>query len=152
MLALLQSLPPATRAALAATRIDIDKRPLALVGAASRARGQIEALFDGAEIIASIDDGREFSLVIPEEDLPGLDVLGLDLRVERPFRLLRLDVVLPWTTVGYGASIFAALTQAGVSAGMLSGFSHDYLLIPSASLSVAVAALDRLFAQAQRET
>jgi hypothetical protein len=152
MLALLPTLPPATRAALADTRIEIEDRTVALVGASSRARGQIETSFDGGEIIAAIDDGQEFSFILPEVDLPRLAAPGLQLRIERPYRFLKLDAVLPWTTVGYGAAIFTTLAQAGISAGMLSGFSTDYLLIPATSLSAAVEALTRLFDQARRET
>lgn len=148
MLALHQSLPPETVAALAATRIEIDERVMAVVAAGSGARRQIELLLDQTEIIAAIDDGHEVSFVVPESTLTALTAPDLDLRIERPFRFLRLDAVLPWTTVGYGAAIFAALAAAGVSAGMLSGFSTDYLLIPSASLSAALESLGRLFAQA----
>lgn len=148
MLSLLHTLPPETRAALAATHIVVDKRLVAIVAAPSHKRASIEVVLDD-EIIAAIDDGKEFSLVIPEKALGSLDLLGIDLRIERRFRFLHLDVALPWTTVGYAAAIFAALAKAGVSAGMLSGFSNDYLLIPAARLDAAKQTLKQLFAAAK---
>lgn len=151
MLSLLHTLPPETRAALAATHIVIDKRLVAIVAAPSHKRASIEVVLDDDEIIAAIDDGKEFSLVIPEKALGSLDLLGIDLRIERRFRFLRLDVALPWTTVGYAAAIFAALAEAGVSAGMLSGFSNDYLLIPAARLDAARQTLKQLFAAARSD-
>lgn len=145
MLALLRTLPPATCTALAATQIEFDQQQVAIVGAPSYERERIESLLDANETIAAIDDGQEYSLVVPEACLARLNSLDLAIRIERPFHFLRLNAVLPWSTVGYGAAIFAALADAGVSAGMLSGFSTDYLLIPSADLPAAAAALDRLF-------
>ncbi len=142
---LLESLPASTIAALAATRIAIGEAPVFIVAAPSCERNRIASTLGADTPIASIDDGQEFSFVIPEFLRTRIDALDADLQVEGPFDFLRLDVTLPWTTVGYGAAIFAALAEAGVSAGMLSGFSTDYLLIPSAKHTAAVLALDLMF-------
>lgn len=149
---LLDSLPPSTIAALAATRIETGEAPVWIVAAPSCERNRIASTLGADTYIASIDDGREFSFVIPESVRARIDGLDTDNQVEGPFNFLRLDITLPWTTIGYGAAIFAALAEAGVSAGMLSGFSTDYLLIPSASLAGAVQALGLLFDLAQAKT
>lgn len=142
---LLENLPSSTVAALAATRIDTGAAPVLIVAAPSSERNRIASTLGADTPIASIDDGKEFSFVISAFLRARIDALDADVQVEGPFDFLRLDATLPWTTVGYGAAIFAALAEAGVSAGMLSGFSTDYLLIPSAKHTAAVQALNLMF-------
>lgn len=149
---LIGSLPPTTIAALAATHLEIGETPVIVIAAPSRERKKVETAIGVGASIAAIDDGQEFSVVITESHQTRLQALIPALQVEGPFNFIRLDVVLPWTTVGYGAAIFAALAAADISVGMLSGFTTDSLLIPSAKLSAAVRALGLLFDLAREMT
>ena len=100
--------------------------------------------------LVTIDDGDEFTVILPEsllDDLPPL--IARSFQAEYGYRFVHLEATLPWDTVGYGAAIFAALASAGLSAGFYSGYSIDYLLVRDADLSVALAALEMLITQAQ---
>jgi|GEM_PF-4409342 len=144
----LAELPLITLAALAATRLRRDGRRLAVVGLPSSRREQALSAV-GAAFLAAADDGVEFTLVIPEAwaHQPGPWHDGG--RVVTGMELLHLDAIVPWDAVGYGACVLSALARAGISVGFYSGYAHDSLLIPAASLEQAMAVLSALIAAAQ---
>ncbi len=148
---LLSDLPTSALAALAETDVWADDGVYAIVAVPTDHRDSFITSLGKAKHLITIDDGDEFTIVIPEsllDDLPPL--LSSTFQVEYGYRFVRLEATLPWDTVGYGAAIFAALASAGLSAGFYSGYSIDYLLVRDADLSVALAALEMVVAQAQR--
>ena len=86
-------------------------------------------------------DSHEVTLVCEEEDWLAMRHAARDARVERGFRLVTLDVELPWNVVGFLARVTEILAAAGVSVGALSAFSRDHLLIKQDELAVALRAL-----------
>lgn len=86
-------------------------------------------------------DAHEVTLLVEEEDWRPMRHAAREARVEGGFRLVTLDVELPWDTVGYLARVTEILAGAGVSVGALSAFSRDHLLIKQDDLAKALRAL-----------
>ncbi len=80
-------------------------------------------------------DDREITLLLDETDWRTMRHAVRDARVESDFRLLTLDIELPWSTIGYLALVTDILRRAGVSVGALSAFSRDHLLIKQNDLA-----------------
>ena len=148
---LLGDLPASALAALAETDVWADDDVYAIVAVTSNNRDNFLTALGKTKHLITIDDGDEFTVVIPEsqlDDLPPL--LARTFQAEYGYRFVHLEATLPWDTVGYGAAIFAALASADLSAGFYSGYSIDYLLVRDVDLPVALAALEMLVEQAQR--
>ncbi len=86
-------------------------------------------------------DPYEVTLLLEEEDWRTMRHAAREARVESGFRLVTLNVELPWTTVGYLARVTEILAAAGVSVGALSAFSRDHLLVKQDDLARALRAL-----------
>ena len=148
---LLSTLPRATLAALAATRLQMLSDLYAVVVVPVADRGRLLAAVGQPSYLATIDDGVEFTLLAPENQvLQNLARLPDSHRVVHAYRFVRLQATLPWDTVGYGAAVFTALAAAGVSAGFFSGYTTDYLLISDANWPAARNALDALIMSATK--
>ncbi|MCC7353881.1 MAG: ACT domain-containing protein [Anaerolineae bacterium] len=146
--AALAALPLATLGLLADTEVCVLPERVAIVGLAGGAR---EALAQaGSGLMASLDDGEELTLIVREGDLARLQSLWPEAQTEAHYRLVKLVATLPWNTVGYGAAIAAALAEAKISVGFLSGYTTDYLLVRQADLETACAALAGLVREAGR--
>jgi uncharacterized protein len=88
-------------------------------------------------------DGREVTLLLEDDDWQRIRHIVLDARIERSFRLVTLDVELPWNVVGYLARVTEILAAAGIPVGALSSFSRDHLLIKQDDLGRALRVLSQ---------
>ena len=86
-------------------------------------------------------DAHEVTLLCEEEDWLAMRHAARDARAETGFRLLTLDIELPWNVVGFLARVTEILAAAGVSVGALSAFSRDHLLIKQDQLGAALRVL-----------
>ena len=86
-------------------------------------------------------DAYEVTLIVEEQDWHRIRHAVRDAKVEAGYRLVTLDVVLPWNTVGYLMRITEILAAANISVGVLSSFSRDHLLIKQADLGHALKAM-----------
>ena len=86
-------------------------------------------------------DAHEVTLVIEDGDWQRIRHAVRDAKVETDYRLVTLDIELPWHVVGYLARITEILASANVSVGVLSSFSRDHLLIKQADLGTALKVL-----------
>ena len=86
-------------------------------------------------------DAHEVTLLLEEEDWRTMRHAAREARAASGFRLLTLNVELPWTTVGYLARVTEILAAAGLSVGALSAFSRDHLLVKQDELGVALRVL-----------
>jgi hypothetical protein len=86
-------------------------------------------------------DPFEVTLLLEEDDWRAMRHAARDARVESGFRLVTLDVELPWTVVGFLARVTEILAGEGVAVGSLSAFSRDHLLIKQTDLGRALRAL-----------
>jgi hypothetical protein len=90
-----------------------------------------------AGAFATIVDDREITVVLDQ----GLLELDGVVKMERDWRLITLDVVLPFEVVGVTARIATALAVAGVSLLPLAAFSRDHFLVRERDLDRALKAL-----------
>ena len=86
-------------------------------------------------------DAHEVTLVLEEEDWRRIRHAVRDAKIETGYRLVTLDIELPWSTVGYFARVTEILAAAGISVGALSSFSRDHLLIKQEDLGQALRVL-----------
>ena len=86
-------------------------------------------------------DGREVTLLLEESDYQRIRHLVRDAKIERGFRLVTLDIELPWNVVGYLARVTEILAASGIPVGTLSSFSRDHLLIKQDDLGKALRVL-----------
>ena len=86
-------------------------------------------------------DPFEVTLLVEEADWRAMRHAARDARVEAGFRLVTLDVELPWDVVGFLAHVTAILAEASVPVGALSAFSRDHLLIKQDDLGAALRVL-----------
>ncbi|MCA1574469.1 MAG: ACT domain-containing protein [Acidobacteria bacterium] len=86
-------------------------------------------------------DAREVTLLLEEDDWQRIRHIVRDAKMERGFRLVTLDIELPWSVMGYLARVTAILAAAGIPVGALSSFSRDHLLIKQDNLGKALRVL-----------
>lgn len=86
-------------------------------------------------------DAHEVTMVIEEDDWRRIRHAVRDARSEAGYRLVTLDIQLPWTTVGYLARVTEFLAAENISVGVLSSFSRDHLLIKQNDLGNALRVL-----------
>ena len=86
-------------------------------------------------------DGREVTLLLEQSDWDRIRHLVRDAKIERGFRLVTLEIELPWNVVGYLARITEILAASEIPVGALSSFSRDHLLIKQDDLGRALRVL-----------
>jgi hypothetical protein len=86
-------------------------------------------------------DPFEVTLLLEEDDWRVMRHAARDARVESGFRLVTLDVELPWNVVGFLAHVTQILAGEGIAVGALSAFTRDHLLIKQDDLGKALRVL-----------
>jgi hypothetical protein len=86
-------------------------------------------------------DPFEVTLLLEEDDWRAMRHAARDARVEAGFRLVTLDVELPWNVVGFLAHVTEILAGEGIAVGALSAFTRDHLLIKQDDLGKALRVL-----------
>jgi len=134
------------------TRIDVAPASYVVVGLSHRLWAQ---LLENPELSPRADapfmifrDQHEVTLLIEEDDWTRISHAARDAQVERGFRLVTLDITLPWNTVGYLARVTGLLADAGISIGAITAFSRDHLLIKQDDLGKAMRVLGEHVAEA----
>ena len=95
------------------------------------------------EPLATVREPEGLSLILSSEA-----ALRTGLSFEGPFRLIRLRVQSSLEAVGLTAAVSQALAAEGISANMIAGYHHDYILVPAKRAGDALAALEELSAEA----
>jgi hypothetical protein len=86
-------------------------------------------------------DAHETTLLVEEGDWLTMRHAARDARVETGFRLVTLDIELPWNVTGFLARVAEILAAEGVVVGALSAFSRDHLLVKQDQLGTALRVL-----------
>ena len=127
------------------TRIQVAAATYVLIGLRHQ---DWERLLENPELSPRTDapfmilrDAHEVTLVLDEEDWKRIRHAVRDARIENNYRLVTLDIKLPWSTVGYLARVTEILATAGISVGALSSFSRDHLLLKQDDLGKALRVL-----------
>ncbi|MGV9170135.1 MAG: ACT domain-containing protein [Promethearchaeia archaeon] len=88
----------------------------------------------------AVIQGNEITLVVEEEKLDTIPVI----EVERGWRMITFDMILPFGVIGFLARIAQALAEARVPIFALSAYSTDHILVKEDNLDKTVDALESL--------
>jgi hypothetical protein len=134
-----------TEELLRQARVEVSPATFVLVGLR---HGEWQRLLENPElspraesIFMLLRDPFEVTLLLEEEDWRAMRHAARDAKVEGGFRLVTLDVELPWNVVGFLARVTEILAAAGIAVGALSAFSRDHLLIKQDDLGKALRVL-----------
>ena len=96
---------------------------------------------------ASVQEPEGLSLVLSraQAEASGLEYHGT-------FRCMRLDVHSSLESVGLTAAVSTALAKEGISANVIAGTFHDYVLVPESSAARAMHILGQLSAAQSSST
>jgi hypothetical protein len=89
---------------------------------------------------AIIRDKNEITAIIDESKIKKKDIL----EIEKDWKILSFDMVLPFGLVGFLARILKALGECGVSIFVASSYSTDHILVKKKDLSKAIKAIKSL--------
>jgi len=89
---------------------------------------------------AVIQDQNEITLIVEEEKLDTIPVI----EVERGWRMITFDMILPFGVVGFLARIAQGLAEARIPIFALSAYSTDHILVKHDYLDKAVDVLESL--------
>jgi hypothetical protein len=90
------------------------------------------------DAFANIRYGDEITIVIEESRE------GDFIEIQRGYRLLSFDMVLPFGTVGFIARISKALADEGISIFVISSYTTDHILVRDEDLAKAVRKLEEI--------
>ncbi len=92
------------------------------------------------DCFAVVQDQTEITLVLEEENLDNVPVI----EVEKGWRIITFDMVLPFGVVGFLAHITQALAKARLPIFTLSAYSTDHILVKEENLVKASQVLESL--------
>lgn len=93
-----------------------------------------------SEAFANIMDGKEITVVIDQSKYNEEDVV----EIEKGWRILTFDVVLPSDLVGFLAEISRILAEEGVPIFVVSSYSTDHILVKERDVTKARRRLESL--------
>ncbi|TSC52395.1 MAG: hypothetical protein CEO40_241, partial [Parcubacteria group bacterium LiPW_72] len=83
---------------------------------------------------AVIQDRKEITVVIEQKRIPEHGVIA----VEKGWRIITFDLVLPFELVGFLAKVTTLFARAKISVFVLSSYSTDHILVKDSSLNQAI--------------
>ncbi|MFC1558517.1 ACT domain-containing protein [candidate division KSB1 bacterium] len=92
------------------------------------------------EAFANITDKNETTVIIDQTKYNEEDVI----EVEKDWRILTFDMILPFGLIGFLAEISKALADEGISIIAASAFSTDHILVKEKNLQKAKRKLESL--------
>jgi hypothetical protein len=96
----------------------------------------------GVRPVVTVREDEGMTLILRQEEA---DVLGLDYSYVAAW--ITLEVESDLAAVGLTAAFSAALTEAGISANVVAGFTHDHVFVPRDRAADAVRTLHELAAR-----
>ena len=92
------------------------------------------------DAFAVIRDRNEITVIIDQSRIKDEEVID----IERDWKMITFDMVLPMGLVGFLARISKALAHSGVSIFAISAYSTDHILVKENDLTEAIASLKGL--------
>ena len=93
-----------------------------------------------ANAFAVIKDDRETTCIIDESKVGSQKFLGF----EGGWRMITFDMTLPFSLVGFLASVSGALADAGINIFTISAYTTDHVFVKNPKLDIAVKTLEKL--------
>jgi uncharacterized protein len=114
------------------SRIIVDERIFAIVKAKKKLEGAFAVIEDDKEITCIINQAFLMSF---KRDL---------IKVQKNYRIIKFDAVLPFSLVGFIAKISSALARENIPIFVISAYSTDYILIKEDYMKKAINSLAKL--------
>lgn len=114
----------------------MDKSNKIIVSSKNYAIAQSSKTIDGA--FANIIDKNEITVIIEQDKLKDAK------KIEKDFRLITFDMVLPFSTTGFISRISSALAKEKISIFVISSFSTDHILVKEKDLDKALKVLTKI--------
>ena len=93
---------------------------------------------------------EEITLIVPYNEWKKISDSFLELKIERTYKIISLDLPLQWTITGYLSFIIMLLSEVGISAGTISCYSKNYLMIKKHDIFMAIQILTNFFSECKR--
>lgn len=87
---------------------------------------------------ANINDKREITVIIEQSKIKNTS------KIQKDYRLITFDMILPFNMVGFIAKISKSLAKAKIPIFVISAFSTDHILIKDKYLNKAIIKLKSL--------
>lgn len=108
---------------------------------------KVTTLPDINEHFMVASDKDEITVVTKEENLNSLDLVE---RNKDNYKLIALNVSIPFYTVGFLASVSSAIAQEGMNILIISTYSKDYIMVKENKLEAARSVLLNLGFQEEK--
>ena len=95
-------------------------------------------------------DREEITLIIPDNEWKKISDSFLELKIERTYKIISIELPLQWTITGYFSFISRLLSEVGISVGMVSCYSKNYLLIKKHDIFMSIQLLTNFFNECKR--
>jgi hypothetical protein len=92
------------------------------------------------DAFAVIRDDKEVTCVIEESEFADQNIQG----IERDWRLITFDMILPFGLVGFIAQVSGALAKEGISILTFSAYSTDHIFVKNKDLDKTIETLRKL--------
>jgi hypothetical protein len=92
----------------------------------------------------------EITLIISENEWKKISDSFLELRIERTYKVIALELTLEWTRTGYLSFIARLLAEINIPIGIVSCYSKDFLLIKKHDMHMAIYTLTNFFKECKR--
>ena len=89
---------------------------------------------------ANIIDKNEITVIIQKENFNKRDII----KIEKDYRLITFEMVLPFNLVGFIAKIANALAEEKIPIFVVSAYSTDHLLVKEKYLKKTIKQLEKL--------
>ena len=81
-----------------------------------------------------VRDQKEITLILKETDIGGINAI----KIEKDYRVITFDTILPFNLVGFMPTIFSALANEGISILAVSAYSTDHILVKEKDLNKTI--------------
>lgn len=92
------------------------------------------------DAFAVVQDRNEITVIIDQTRIDDEDII----EIEKDWKLITFDTVLPFDTVGFLAAITNALAEEGISVFVISSYSTDHILVKKENLEKALEKLESM--------
>ena len=107
---------------------------------------------DPSAFAAFVTEGMECSLTAPESAFNGWRLRSRATEVFRGLRAITIEASMPVDLVGFLSPLAERLARAGIPIVPQCGFRTDHLLVPESRIEEAVAVIEKLIAEARKES
>lgn len=132
---------PRVRDVLRRAHFEVHPARFAIVGLPAAGESTVHSLGPWS---AALQTGDEVTLYLPEPEWDRMAPRFPSAKVQRDWRLISVQVAIPWELHGVLAALTGALAESAIPCSVLAAHTTDHLLVPDARLAEALAALRAL--------